>query len=162
MQTSTFLSLKAQLRGVASKILARREDVDDALQDLFVKTWQSDDSAYDEGQRRAYLYTTLRHLCIDRLRTSSHELSTDDQSRIVALAGADRDSEYDDRATRVREIVESRLSGLQRQVFELYVYDELSHDQIARRLGITNEMSRTSLSRARAVMRKYCAQMIEK
>ncbi len=162
MNPKTIISLKSRLTAVASKILRRPEDVDDAYQDLFLKLSQVDDVTRDEEQRKAYVVSAMRNLCIDRVRRSRFEADADDKDRLIEQVIDDTPppDNSDMAIDHIKAVVKDRLSGLPLKVFELYAYDELDHDEIAQRLSITVQASRTYLCRARATLRNYSSQLL--
>lgn len=48
-------------------------DCQDVVQDAFIKLYAAWDSIPTEGQARSFLYITVRHLCVSRLRHQSLE-----------------------------------------------------------------------------------------
>lgn len=55
----------------------------------------------------------------------------------------------------IEEYIEQMPEGY-RTVFQMYVVDDLSHDEIAELLGISASTSRSQLVRARAFLKKIC------
>lgn len=149
--TSAFLALRFQLRKAASAILKSDEEADDALQDLFLKTWKKSPERVENN--KAFLFSTLKNICIDilRRRKLTYEKSENQDTAYEQSHFEDSDS-----IKFVHGIIQKHLSGLQRQVFELYVFEELDYDEIALKLNITVEAARTNMSRARRIIRIYC------
>lgn len=146
--TATFLALRLRLRTAAASILRNDDDADDALQELFVRTWRSDTEPRDH---RSYLFASLRNICIDMLRRRNTAAQAPPPEDAVDTAGR---IESRDTIEHVRRFVGHHLSGLPRSVFELYVYDQLDYDEISVRLGISVEATRTAMSRARKTIRQ--------
>ena len=131
---------------VASAILHSDDEAEDALQELFVRTWQR------PADKPGYYLNALRNICIDALRRRHASVEVDS----VQIAQSEDSVERRDTIEHVRRIVESNLNGTVRKVFEMYVYDELDYDEISDRLGISVEAARTALSRARKTIRNKC------
>lgn len=144
--TSTFLALRLRLHRVASAILQSDDEADDALQELFVKTWQRPQS------QPGYYFNALRNICIDALRRRRDNATVDR----IPIAHCDDSIEHRDTIDHVRNIVDRCLTGNIRHVFELYIYEQLDYDEISDRLGISVEAARTALSRARKIIRNKC------
>lgn len=149
--TTAFLALRFQLRKAASAILKSDEETDDALQDLFLKTWKLSPEMTEN--HKAFLFSTLRNICIDILRRKKLAPGRSDSADGAYVQTHFEDS---DSIAFVRDTMYRRLSGLQRQVFELYVFEELDYDEIALKLNITVDAARTYMSRARKIIRTYC------
>lgn len=144
--TSTFLALRLQLHRIASAILRSDDEADDALQELFVKTWQRPQS------QPGYYFNALRNICIDALRRRHGSTVADE----IPIAQCDNSVEHRDTIDHVRKVVDRCLTGNVRTVFNLYVYEQLDYDEISARLGISVEAARTALSRARKTIRNKC------
>ncbi len=144
--TSTFLSLRLQLRRVASAILNSDDEAEDALQELFVKTWRR-----PEGTP-GYYFNAIRNICIDALRRRHRNSGVED----MHIPQSDDTVEHRDTIEHVRRTVDRCLAGNVRKVFEMYVYDELDYEEISQRLDISVEAARTAMSRARKTIRNKC------
>lgn len=156
--TSIFIDLHAKLHAAARRILTCREDAEDAVQELFIRVWSNGRSDSTPEQRRAFLHTSLRNICIDMLR---RRRSTPSDS--IPEMGADTSAHIEDRDTleAVRKAARRRLSGVTLRVFELYSFEELDYDEIAQRLGIRVEVARSYMCRARKALREECQRLID-
>lgn len=162
-KTPVFLSHHALLGAVARRYLIHKEDVEDALQELFIRAWENRRTDTTPQQKRAFLFASLRNICVDLLRKRKLRGVFIDDCQAPAeqpLAG-DNPVESDDIARAVRREALASLSGITLRVFELYTFDELDHPEIARRLGITPEAARVHLCRARKTMRAKCASILK-
>ncbi len=65
--TSSFIALRDLLHRSALALLKDDEDARDALQDVFLKLWKTDDVESD-SEASSKLFVVLRNVCIDRLR----------------------------------------------------------------------------------------------
>lgn len=162
-KTSTFLGLRVKLRGVAQKLLLNREDAEDALQELFIRVWQAGKDDTSVEQRRAFLFTSLRNICIDMLRKRSKADSEDGvevADRITGHGGI-AEVEGDDAICAFRKSVRRRLNGIVLNVFELYSFEQLDYAEIAARLDISIEAARCYMCRARKLMRDECDRLLK-
>lgn len=62
------------------------------------------------------------------------------EAQLWSFAKDESTSESDERAALVRNAVRAALSAKQREVVEAYFFDGLSQDQIAERLGISQQV----------------------
>ena len=163
VKTPVFLSHRETLRAVARKYLIHKEDVDDALQELFIRSWENRRADTTLQQKRAFLFASLRNICVDLLRRRKlRGVFIDDCPALPPPPATRHDPvESADTAATIRPMALARLSGLPLRVFELYTFDELDHAEIARRLDITPEAARSYLSRARKTMRAQCASLLK-
>lgn len=150
--TAAFLALRLKLRRVASAILCSEDEADDALQETFVRAWQSSRG----GSERSLLFTTLRNVCLDALRRRRPSADLAEADRQCAGTDPAAAADSRDAVARVRQVVARQLSRREREVFDMYTFSDLDYDEIAHRLGITVESARTAMSRARKTIKEYC------
>ena len=123
--------------------LGERTDVEEVVQDTFVRAFGSIDSFRADSALRTWLFTIERRLILDRRR--SERRRRDD----ATLDEADAATEFDaldalvaeEAQARVTRAVE-RLSRLQRDVFLLRVNEGLSYKEIAEVVGSTEGAAR--------------------
>lgn len=123
--------------------LGQRSDVDEVVQDTFVRAFGSLESFRGESSLRTWLFTIERRLILDRRRAERRR--RDDAS----VEEGDAATEFDaldvlvaqESEGRVRQAVE-RLSRLQREVFLLRVNEGLSYKAIAEVVGSTEGAAR--------------------
>lgn len=120
-----------------------RDDIDELVQDTFVRAFSSLDGFRGDSSFRTWLFTIERRLFLDRRRSEkrrpvSQEVAEDDAA-----------TEYDaldglvagESAERVRKAV-ARLTPTQREVFVLRVTEGLSYKEIAETVGSTEGAAR--------------------
>jgi RNA polymerase sigma-70 factor (ECF subfamily) len=123
--------------------LGQRSDVEEVVQDTFVRAFGSIESFRSDSSLRTWLFTIERRLFLDRRR--SERRRRDDTS----IDDGDVATEFDaldglvaaEAESRVRLAVE-RLSRLQREVFLLRVNEGLSYKEIADVVGSTEGAAR--------------------
>lgn len=154
--TSVWLSLRQRLRRYAQSVLGNNDDADDTLQDSFCKLWANRDKINDSQHMQALAVTMVKHASIDAHRQS--------QTRnVVALNDTNSDGAYthvyEDLNTKetfeeIEHAVMHNLSERERAVFTMKEYDGLSNEEIATRLGISQDAVRKALSRSRQTIRE--------
>ncbi len=161
-KTSTFISLHSRLRASAQRLLANMDDVNDALQELFVRVWQSRNIADTEEQRQAFMHITLRNICIDMLRRRRHseDIDTSIEAQTTAndtTSRIDDADSIDDLRRRIRQC----MSGPVLRVFEMYTFGEKDYPEIASELGISIDVARSYMCRARKIVRAQCREALK-
>lgn len=134
-------------------------DIDDLIQEAFARIWTADLSAVRNG--RAYLYVTVRHLlaeCTRRRRIVPIELLGEIESLGIVSEepGPERVVSARHELERLRAIVGS-LPVQCRRVFEMRKFEDLSHEEIARRVGISKKTVENHLTRALARITRMLA-----
>jgi RNA polymerase sigma-70 factor, ECF subfamily len=136
--------LSRPLYSLALRMLGDAGDAQDALQDVFLQIW-SRAATYNPEQSTVFSWTVLltRSRVIDRLRARKRRLrvvdrAPGDEDANVADAstmesGADN-ADKNDEAARVRSVL-NNLPLEQREAIELAFFGDLTHHEIAARLG---------------------------
>lgn len=118
--------------------LGERDEVDELVQDTFVRAFQSLESFRADSSLRTWLFTILKRLMLDRRRAERRRRDT------AELDERDAVTEYDaldtlvgdEMARRVQDAVNG-LTPLQREVFSLRVNEGLAYAEIATVVGST-------------------------
>lgn len=134
--------------------LGVREDVEDLVQETFIKAFSSLAAFRGESSLTTWLFTIERRLVLDRSR-SPHRHA--DAELVPALPSREA-SALDvvvakETEARVREAI-AALRGLQREVFVLRVSEGLSYRDIASTVGTTEGAARVHYHNAMRVIRE--------
>ena len=135
--------------------LGERSDVEEIVQDTFVRAFGSIDSFRGDSSLRTWLFTIERRLILDRRRSDRRRRDT------VAIDERDAVTEYDaldsmvagETERRVRHAIE-RLSPMQRDVFTLRVNEGLSYKEIAEVVGSTEGAARVHYHNAMRALKE--------
>lgn len=147
-----YLPLSDGLYRIALYYLEDGSDARDTVQDLFIKLWNSRDRLEGVVNPKAYAYTLLKNLCIDRLRKEGRTVAMGD---LPEKSGEDPpDKVLADRETlrRVLRHIED-LPPKQREIVRMRIFEELEYDEIAEKLGMSEINTRVQLSLARKTLR---------
>jgi RNA polymerase sigma-70 factor (ECF subfamily) len=139
---------RARVIRLATHILRRPDEAEDAAQEAFVRAFRNLDSFRDEGAFYTWLYRIVVRVCLDRRSSASRrrESSMGDQ----ALNEAAHDPSIGDLETRiVVERLMARLSPSLRAALVLRELEGLEYGEIARVLGIPIGLVRWRLHTAR-------------
>ena len=148
-----YMPLREALYRIAYHILESEADAEDALQDLYVKLWNSRDALDGIGNPKGYCIVLLKNICIDRLRRKENGRS---ESLPETLASGDDSSagiEGKETLSRVLRAMDG-LSASQREVLRMKAVEGLSYEEMAERTGMNNLTLRVLLSQARKKIRK--------
>jgi RNA polymerase sigma-70 factor (ECF subfamily) len=123
--------------------LGMRAEIEEVVQDTFVRAFGSIESFRGESSLRTWLFTITRRLVLDRRRALRRRRDT------AEVGEADAATEYDaldsmiagESEQRMREAI-GRLTPTQREVFTLRVNDGLSYKEIAEVAGTTEGAAR--------------------
>ena len=158
-----YREILAELRQFAQKRLGNVADAEDVVQEAFVRFQRQENHESFENPR-AYLYTTVNNLIIDRVRDRrrqgffSDKTSDDDQdgstpeSQIDALTPEVFAEQRQD-LSRVLEAVES-LPPQARRAFLLHKVRHLSYAEVAKEMGLSKSTVEKHMIRALKILNK--------
>lgn len=150
--TETYKSLSDGLYRVAYYILESQSDAQDAVQDLFIKLWNTREQLDTVLNLKAYCTTLMKNLCIDRLRRESKVQRTELTFDMAETRQIEDDYMTKEKLRRVMTAI-GKLPARQRDVMRMYVFEEKSYDEIAKITGMSNLTLRVLLSNARKSLR---------
>lgn len=132
-----------------------RDEIEELVQDTFVRAFGSLDGFRGDSSFRTWLFTIERHLMMDRRRAEKRKPPG------LEIAEDDLATEYDaldevlagEAEARVRGAVQ-RLTPTQREVFVLRVTEGLSYKEIAETVGTTEGAARVHYHNALRTMKE--------
>ena len=149
---------------VAFRMTGSESDAEEVVQETFLRAYQQRESFEARSNVGTWLYRIAVNGCIDLLRKRKRHdahlepLDSDEPSApVLALASnspaADRLVYSAQLSQRVANVLE-RLSSVERAAFVLRHYEELSTEEIAQSLGLSNSAAKQAVFRAVQKMRK--------
>lgn len=122
---------------------AGESDIDDLVQETFLRAFRKLDSWRGEASFRGWLYTIAGNLHRDAFRRSEGRqvLSIEDHDAPDETGTPEHEYDATDAAERLRQGL-GGLRRLQREVFLARAQDGLEYDEIARTLGTTTGAAR--------------------
>lgn len=144
--TTVYLEMRDDLGRFAASRLGGRGDVEDVLQELFLKVSRTPADA-EIRDPRAYLYRLTNNLLLDRWRSSRRSAARDGAWR-VAMHGAEDGDDVDDAPSAEavvagRQRLQALMTALDqlpektRTIFRLHKFDGLSYAEVAEKQGIS-------------------------
>jgi RNA polymerase sigma-70 factor (ECF subfamily) len=133
-----------------------REEVQEIVQDTFVRAFASIDSFRGDSTLRTWLFTIARRLLLDRRRSERR------RGTQVEVEEADAVTEYDPLDSLIADETRSRMSAAmkrlsptQREVFVLRVSEGLSYKEIAEAAGTTEGAARVHYHNAMRAIKEF-------
>lgn len=148
-----------QLTAVCSRYIPDADDVKDVLQIGFVKIFNSLDKFEDrgEGSLQAWMTRIIVNEALKFLRGTKKSESVSYMADPPDILQEDNPDDDDGFSQVPREVIMKMIRALPegyRTVFNLYVFENRSHKEIAELLGITENTSASQLHRAKAILAK--------
>jgi len=148
------------LRAFVARSLRNEEDVADTVQEVFLRVAQLPDPSKLDLNPRAYLFRIAEHLLIDRARRDQYR-------QVLRHDPLDEELELESRAPSIesqvhwqramRQIAQCLYAAGPRvsRVVEMSCLDDLTHPEIAARLGVTTRTVERCMQRAREACQPF-------
>lgn len=147
------LPCRMRMYRYAHAMLHSGADAEDAVQDAYVRLWERRESLPEPANVEAYVMRTVHNICIDRLRNSGHEISTDDPIPDVVAEDSTAESSADS-DTRLLLGLINRLPERHRQIIIMRELKQYTFEFIERHTGLSAVNIRVILSRARKQLKQ--------
>lgn len=134
------------------------EEVRDVLQDSFVKIFTGI-GRFDyrgEGSLKSWVSRIVANCSIDYLKKNEYLLTTDE----MPDSAEEEETDVGDVPPDILDGMIGQLPTGYRLVLNLFVFEQLSHREIAQRLGITESASTSQFFRAKKMLQKMIREYI--
>lgn len=156
-----YATYKNRLIYFAMRFLKSREYAEDVFQDAFTVVWQSRRFINPDASFSSYLYTIMRNRILNQLRNAANEEKLKESILSQALDYTE-DTKREVMLNDLKSLISHGLAAAdsrQREIFEMSREAQLSHKEIADKLGISvntvQEHISTSLKLIRTYLIKY-------
>jgi RNA polymerase sigma-70 factor (ECF subfamily) len=143
-----------KLYRIALRLLGDSSDAKDAVQEVFVKTWNMRERLSDVNNIDAFITTMMKNFCLDKLRTN-HSASfseLNDRQNVVHPDSVEDKLIHEDTGRMIKDII-LRLPEQQREIIVMRDIEGLEFDEIQRVTQTNLNHIRVNLSRARYAVR---------
>ena len=133
-----------------------REEIDELVQDTFVRAFNTLETFRADSSLRTWLFTILRRLVLDRRRYEKRQRNKVELEEGHAVQAYDAldGMVADETAQRVKIAIE-RLSPLQKEVFILRVTEGMAYGEIAQMVGSTEGACRVHYHNAMRAVKEF-------
>lgn len=148
-----WIPLSSSFYKVAFHFLESEDDAKDAVQDLYIKLWNSKDSLNNIINPRAYGLTMIKNICIDRLRqrqsfrneeiTPETAVSMESDGRVIGL----------EEVMRLKNAL-TQLPQRYAEIMRYRFFKDMEIDDISKLTGLSQVNIRVIISRARQTLKK--------
>ena len=156
-QRFLFEHYSGRMLALCSRYVKDRMDAEDIMVVAFTKVFDRISQFKGEGSFEGWVRRIMVNESLTYLRKNkSMYLETD-------IEAAEREPDYDKlsnelEAEDLRKLIDDLPTGY-RIVFNLYAIDGFSHQEIAAQLGVSENTSKSQLSRARALLQKRLSEL---
>ncbi len=161
--TDTYERLRKAFRASAGRILGNDEEIDDVLQDVFIRLWTKGYHVERRQEAEALMFRSIRNESLDRIRRrkrrpqSFTEAGLEgrlemDERLITEEEGRQKTAEMTLKS--VEAIIEKELTPVQKKILRLHEYEGITLEKIAEMLEMNPPAVRMQLSRLRKTIRE--------
>jgi RNA polymerase sigma-70 factor (ECF subfamily) len=138
----------------------RRGDGSDAdiVAEIFVVAWRRFLEVPEQTKELPWLYGVARNLVANHFRSVQRSSALIDRLMLEERVAVDSWTGSSELEIRVRRAVD-QLSDLDREIFRLIHWEELSHEEVGLSVGITAKAVERRVARARTKVRDYLASL---
>lgn len=155
------LPLKNELYRLALRITLDNAEAEDVVQETLIKVWKKRDEWQRIDSIEAYCMATCRNLAIDKTRKMANlapslgDMPVPDAPDRSCASNPEEQAMMRDRIALVRRLIDI-LPEKQRSAMQLRDFEGKSYKEIASIMGISEELVKVSIFRARqAIKRKF-------
>lgn len=164
-QQKIYEMLYSKLLPICCRYARNNDEAKDMLQDGFIKVFEKIEHYNAGGSFEGWVRRIIVNTAIDSYRKNKKEVFIEDESRIKdesSWEDIDNESEYS--GLSINDIVESmqNLSPAYRTVFNLYVMEGYTHQEIADELGVSIGTSKSNLAKAKMNMKTMLTEKLKK
>lgn len=137
------------------------DDINDILQDVFVKIWLHRKNIKNVETFNAYIFTTTKNAIVSyfREKIKIQDFETRLKNRVISEFASSADSfEYDDMKEKADRIIE-QLPEKRKEIFKLCREEGLSYKEISEKLGISVKTVEDHIMHANRFIRKHLKEM---
>ena len=142
--------------GLCLRYTSDKDRVQDMVQEGFLKVFTNIEGYTSKGSFEGWMRRIMVNTAIDSIRKHKAErMEATEDVHLEMLVGVEEEEEIGGRDFTVKEILDAmgHLSPSYRAVFNLYVFDNYSHQEISEKLGISVGASKSNLAKAKRNMR---------
>lgn len=154
------------MMGICLRYCRDRNDAKDVLQECLIRVFNSittftyqGDAQFVSWLKRIVVNTSLGHL---RQQTKS-QLIPLDENPVVQMA-SEEPEDYSEVSQlpqeKLLQMIEEMPAGY-RAVFNMYLFEQMSHKEIAEELGVSENTSKTQLLKARAFLKNKISKTVK-
>ena len=153
---AVFFRWYPQVANFLTTLVRDRALAEDLAQGVFMKFWIYRDNLDPSKSLKNWLFVLARNAALDVFKSKRH-LMASEGAIIPDTQAPDRteyQAEYEDTQSLIAQIVEN-MPPQRRQIFELSRYHQLSHEEIAVRLGLSVRTVEKHIQLALQDLRKH-------
>ncbi|WDZ99857.1 RNA polymerase sigma factor [Mucilaginibacter sp. SJ] len=160
-QEQLYRLLAPRMLAVCMRYATDKDEAQDILQEGFIKMFRNMKNYRGEGSLEGWIRRIMVHCAISRYRKLKPMVLVDDFAAEEAAA-IPISSSFNDNGLEAKDLMKlvQKLPKTYRSVFNMYAIEGYSHQEIGTSLGMSELLSRTTLHRARTLLKDMVAKLI--
>jgi RNA polymerase sigma factor (sigma-70 family) len=161
-QNALYRKFSAMMLSVCMRYAQNRDEAEDILQEAFIKIFQNIASFRGEGSFEGWMKRIMINHALNHYRKNKKTPFTQDINEINEQDIIGKEEIQGHHEPVSADILLSLIQLLPqgyRMVFNLYVFEEYSHKEIAKELNISESTSKTQLLKARRMLRRKLSEL---
>ncbi len=149
------LENRQRIRAIIRKLTG--SDNEDIEQEVYIKTWRNLENYHEEGKFKQWISALTANVCRDYFRSRQFKTETlqlNDEEVLDNLPCESEQEQIVDSKLRQKMILKAvdELPRKLRQVIELYEFEDMSYEQISRKIGVPEGTIKSRLFNARKIL----------
>lgn len=146
------LPLQPRLQLVAERLLGSEAEAEDAVQDVVATLWERRADLDRLLNMEGYAMNTLRNHCITLLR---HKIPTAESEQMADISDEEavRESTIIEERAALLDTMMAKLPETQRLAVQMRYIEQLSHEEMQRKLHMSSSNVYTTISRALSALK---------
>ncbi|MEO3404031.1 sigma-70 family RNA polymerase sigma factor [Mucilaginibacter sp. CAU 1740] len=159
-QEQLYRLLAPRMLAVCMRYATDKDEAQDILQEGFIKMFRNMNNYRGEGSLEGWIRRIMVHCAISRYRKLKPMVLVDDFAGEEASA-MPVSKAYNDNGLEAKDLMKlvQKLPKTYRSVFNMYAIEGYSHQEIGSSLGMSELLSRTTLHRARTLLKDMVAKL---
>ncbi len=148
-----YLQYADAMYNLCLRILQHQAEAEDALQEAFIKIFNNIHQYRNESSIGSWMKQIVTNTCLNVLKKK--KIAFDELKEDMSESESDNDSESENNFTieEIKKALEELPQGY-RVVFNLFVFEDYSHKQIADMLEISESTAKTQLFKAKRKLKE--------
>lgn len=157
-QEQLYRLLAPRMLAVCMRYATDKDEAQDILQEGFIKMFRNMNNYRGDGSLEGWIRRIMVHCAISRYRKLKPMVLVDD---FAAESSMPMSKSYNDNSLEAKDLMKliQKLPKTYRSVFSMYAIEGYSHQEIGNSLGMTELLSRTTLYRARNVLKEMIGKL---
>ncbi len=160
-QNELYKRFSPQLYGICLRYAANRFEAQDILQEGFIKVYSSLSSFEKKGSLEGWIKRIVINNALNHIRNNTKPQLFSDFSEVENIPEIVPEPDEPDNSADTDTLLQliQELPEGYRMVFNLHVFEDYTHKEIAEAAGISENTSKTQLMRARNLLQKKLSEL---